>query len=184
MASRCQALKQALPPMLTQPTTQKDRPYIPQAKNADWRTPPEIISLVHDVFEEGIDLDPCAGPHSIIARRNIRPTEDGLAVAWNGNVFVNPPFSENKHWVPKCHREAASGANIILLVPARTDTNYWHEYIAPSATVCFWRGRIKFVGAKHSAPFPVAFCYWGDRPGRFIEVFSPEGFIHEPPFWY
>lgn len=161
-------------------TTQKpevsvlqNSPYIPPAKTVDWRTPPEVISLVHEVFEDGIDLDPCAGT-SVLARRNIRLPENGLEVPWEGTVFVNPPFQENKDWFRKCDLEAFR-AQIILLSPARTDTKYWHEFVPKADAVCFWKGRLKFQGAKNSAPFPVALIYWGDYPAIFRTTFREHG---------
>ncbi len=69
---------------------------------------------------------------------------------------MNPPYGrEIKKWMEKAYLESTKGAVVVCLVPARTDTAWWHDY-AMLGKVRFIRGRLKFSGAKHSAPFPSA----------------------------
>lgn len=141
------------------------------SKRMDWQTPPEILALVEKVAP--IMLDPCPPNHIV----------DGLTTSWRTNdglTYVNPPYGrELGQWIKKAMVEADNGAEIIMLIPARPDTRYWQDFILPFArAVCFWRGRIKFVGADAPAPFPSAFVYWGKRnEDKFIEVFTKRGFV-------
>jgi len=76
---------------------------------------------------------------------------------------MNPPFgAQIGHWVRKAHAEAGNGATVVCLIPSRTDTSWWHECVK-DAEVRFIRGRIKFVGAKHNAPFPAAVVIFRGR---------------------
>lgn len=168
--------------------------YIPKAKRGDWQTPPEVIDVVKDAFGGDICLDPCASPdrRDHFAYHNLCTAidgVDGLIADWSdyrhwapAGVFVNPPFDQNKQWVERC---AYWGKHVpvILLIPARVDTRYWHQHVATADAVCFWRGRIKFVGAEASAPFPVAFVFWGapEMRGRFIDAFAPHGLVYLGP---
>ena len=162
------------------------RGYMQRSQRDDWRTPPEVVSVVREALGGRIGLDPCAprDPGHIIAKGNLAGPEgspaDGLRQTWRGTVFVNPPFSRLKKWAAKCAAEGAIGAEVILLLAARTDTVAWHEHIASATLVCLWRGRIRFVGAKWEAPFPVAFAYWGRRPALFHAAFAPRGMIVTP----
>lgn len=70
-------------------------------------------------------------------------------------VFCNPPYGRKiVDWVRKCHDEAKKGATVVMLIPARTDTAYFHDWILSKAEIRFIRGRLRFGNAKHSAPFP------------------------------
>lgn len=161
--------------------------YMPRAKRDDWRTPEEALALVREVFGGEIHLDPCAAPwpHERIADTNWCDRgefpEDGLTTPWSGQTFVNPPFGALRRWVERCvDQHRANGAEIILLIPARTDTRAWHEHVATASSVCLWRGRLTFVGAPAPAPFPVAFVYWGPRADRFRAVFGARGMVFRP----
>jgi len=143
-----------------------------------WQTPPEELEHVRRFG--AIGLDPCTTYHNPVgAARFFTPRHDGLAREWwgFGLVFVNPPYGrELPGWVAKCVVEAKKGAEIIALVPARTDTRWWHSMA--SDAVCFRRGRIRFVGASSSSPFPSAYVYWGVNQLRFETVFSDIGLVY------
>jgi hypothetical protein len=157
--------------------------YIPQAQREDWRTPPEVVTLVAQVFGGQIDLDPCASVEGLpLAAENwsVELGHDGLTKPWAGTVYVNPPFGTLRAWAEKCAAEAATGAEVILLMPARTDTRAWHQHVSTASAVVLWRGRLTFVGAPSVAPFPVALVYWGPRIQRFREVFGAHGMVFRP----
>jgi site-specific DNA-methyltransferase (adenine-specific) len=82
--------------------------------------------------------------------------DNGLEKDWSGNrVFCNPPYSNISTWVEKCYREGCKDNTlVVMLIPARTDTRYFHDYILHRAEVRFVRGRLKFGDGKNSAPFP------------------------------
>lgn len=83
---------------------------------------------------------------------------DGLHQRWEGSCFCNPPYGrEIDKWVAKACAEARGGhAATVMLLPSRTDTRWWHEYVIPFGETRFLRGRLKFGSAKNSAPFPSA----------------------------
>ena len=82
--------------------------------------------------------------------------EDGLAQSWAGQVvFCNPPYSQAAQWIEKAYQEGhQTNTTVVLLIPARTDTRYFHNYILNRAEVRFIKGRLKFGGSKNAAPFP------------------------------
>jgi hypothetical protein len=159
------------------------RAYIPPAKTVDWRTPAHVVEVVREALGGRITLDPCASTSAPeaewIGEVNVHEDGNGLGVNWWGRVYVNPPYSDNAAWIAKCASEAKrQGVEIIALIPARVDTKYWHEHAATAQAVCFWKGRLRFVGAESSAPFPVAFIYWGKNAERFASVFSKYGLVY------
>lgn len=145
----------------------------------DWGTPQPVIDRVLDVGP--IVLDPCSNPASIVpAAERIMLPLNGLTVPWPvpGLVYVNPAFSELRAWLECCAAHGSAGGEVLALVPARTDTRAWQRFATRADAVCFWRGRIRFVGADAGAPFPTAFLYWGPRVGRFIAAFESAGAVY------
>lgn len=162
-------------------TTRARRGYMPRAGRRDWRTPADVVAIVRQALRGCIDLDPCAGPRTDHGVVNIRRPACGLNQPWAGRVFVNPPFGDLDRWAPKCRREHEEhGCEVVLLLPARTDTLYWQKEVATATAVCFWRGRLRFEGAKASAPFPVVFAYWGAWPWEFYAAFHRKGKVCRP----
>lgn len=119
-----------------------------------WATPQDFFEQLNAEF--GFDLDPCALPDNAKCARYFTPDDDGLAQSWVGRVFMNPPYGRTiGQWMRKAFESAQAGATVVCLVPARTDTAWWHDYAA-RGEVRFIRGRLKFGNAKTSAPFPSA----------------------------
>jgi DNA N-6-adenine-methyltransferase (Dam) len=139
----------------------------------EWYTPPHIVQLAVDFFDE-IDLDPCSNSHeapNVPAGQVYTEEDDGLAQPWFGRVWLNPPYGDAiGAWVKKLHDDYQSGAieAAIALLPGRIDTT-WFDYVMPYA-ICRIRGRLKFVGADNSAPFPSVLVYYGDEIERFKEM--------------
>jgi hypothetical protein len=175
------------------------RGYMLRSQRGDWRTSPSELAVVREAFGGAIDLDPCGHPDAwglaehhywipdhlgdgwTIAGFEDRLTVgDGLALPWRGRCFVNPDFGALAAWCAKCAAEARLGAEVILLLPSRTDTAYWHDDVSTAALICHWRGRLRFVGAEACAPFPVSFAYWGERPSLFHAAFAPRGMVVSP----
>jgi len=117
----------------------------------NWKTPEGFKGNLPYDFE---DYDPC--PFLNTDNRN------GLEEEWATTTFVNPPYSKLKStkkggigFVEKAHQEALKGKTIVLLIPARTDTTWFHEIVLKNNyKVSFIKGRLKFSGSKNSAPFP------------------------------
>ncbi len=81
---------------------------------------------------------------------------DGLALTWLGTCWMNPPYGRKiGQWVRKAYESSLLGATVVCLLPARTDTAWWHDYVV-KGEIRFLRGRLKFGGQKNSAPFPSA----------------------------
>lgn len=119
-----------------------------------WATPQAFFDKLDEEFH--FTLDPCALPSNAKCKKYYTPQDNGLEKDWSGeSVFCNPPYgSAIKLWVKKCYEEAKKGALVVMLIPARTDTSYFHDYIYNKAEIRFLRGRLKFGEAKQSAPFP------------------------------
>lgn len=120
----------------------------------DWETPIEFFNELNKEFN--FTLDVCANETNHKCKRYYTEKEDGLSKSWEGEtVYCNPPYSakEQNKWVEKCYEESKH-AEVVMLLPARTDTERFHKYILPYAEIRFLKGRLKFVGAKDPAPFP------------------------------
>lgn len=148
----------------------------------DWNTPSIVLSKVRAIDQ--IVLDPCSNSNSIVGAQYTYDGSslamDGLIQTWQlgGLVYVNPPYGQDiVAWTSKCAAEASQGVEIVSLVPARTDTKWWHTDIVGSDNVLFWSGRLKFLGAASSAPFPSAVVYWGERSKRFKKAFEGCGWF-------
>ena len=123
------------------------------SKTDDWSTPQDFFDKLNDEFH--FDLDPCADETNHKCQRFYTREQDGLEQAWEGNVFCNPPYGrEIGKWVRKAYEEARKGATVVMLIPVRTDTAYFHDYIYGKAEIRFVRGRLRFGNATCGAPFP------------------------------
>lgn len=120
----------------------------------DWTTPDEIYIPLHEEF--GFTLDPSSTDENSKCVIHYTEAEDGLSKSWSGHrVFCNPPYNNVAKWVKKAHEESQDpNTTVVMLIPAKTDTRHFHEYIYNKAEVRFIKGRIKFSGHKWSAPFP------------------------------
>ena len=125
------------------------------SEKMDWGTPRDLFEELHGEFRFSIDV--CAHERNAKLPRYWSPDNDGLAKDWSGEVcWMNPPYGrEISSWMRKAYEESQRGATVVCLVPSRTDTAWWHDY-AMKGDIRFLRGRLKFEGAKHSAPFPSA----------------------------
>ena len=122
-------------------------------KSNEWTTPKELFDRLDSEF--GFTLDPCCTDESAKCDKYYTINDDGLSKDWSNEiVFMNPPYGRGiKHWIEKAYSESLNGALVVCLIPSRTDTRYWHDYIFPYAEIRFMKGRIHF-GGKGRAPFP------------------------------
>jgi len=136
-----------------------------------WETPRELMATLQNVFGR-FHLDPCAPSNNkSVSGAHIcySVADDGLSLPWFGVVFLNPPYGrELNKWIEKARSEVAAGEaqTVVALVPARTDTGWWHDCIAHKAEVFFLRGRLRFNDGKQSAPFPSALVIWGGEHSK------------------
>lgn len=126
------------------------------SKTNEWATPVALFEELNAEFH--FDLDPCATPENAKCAEFYTIENDGLTKNWGGRkVFCNPPYgNELKKWVRKCYQESKKpNTLVVMLIPARTDTAYFHDYIYHKAReIRFIRGRLHFNESKNSAPFP------------------------------
>jgi len=129
----------------------------------EWATPPDVFQILDKEFR--FTLDPCATPQNAKCLRYFTAADNGLAQPWApSRVFMNPPYGrEIAAWMKKALDESKRGALVVCLVPARTDTAWWHDYAA-NGTIRFLRGRLRFGDAKNLAPFPSAVVIFTPAP--------------------
>jgi phage N-6-adenine-methyltransferase len=121
----------------------------------EWATPQALFDRLDAKWR--FDLDVCATPENAKCSRYFTALEDGLAQTWAPHTcWMNPPYGRAiKHWIKKAYEESLQGATVVCLIPSRTDTSYWHDYVM-KGEVEFIRGRLRFGDATNSAPFPSA----------------------------
>jgi site-specific DNA-methyltransferase (adenine-specific) len=120
-----------------------------------WATPQDFFDELDKEFS--FTLDVCALPENAKCKAYYTPEVDGLSQPWPGRVWCNPPYGrEIGKWVSKAYLSVFSGTAdlVVLLLPARTDTRWFHDYIYQKAEIRFIKGRLKFSGARYNAPFP------------------------------
>lgn len=120
----------------------------------EWATPQDVYDKLDAEFH--FTLDPCATDLNHKCTLYYTQAENGLLQNWGGqSVFCNPPYSDIGAWVEKAYREAMKDNTVVvLLIPSRTDTKYFHDFIYHRSEIRFIRGRLKFGEAMYNAPFP------------------------------
>ena len=123
------------------------------SKSVEWPTPVAFFKQLNDEFN--FTLDPCATHENATCDRYYTVKEDGLAQNWGKErVFCNPPYGRHvAGWARKCFEASNNGALVVLLIPARTDTRWFHQWVLGKADIRFVKGRLKFGDGKNAAPF-------------------------------
>ena len=141
----------------------------------EWGTPQKFYDKLNDEFY--FTLDPCSTHDNHKCDKYFTIEDDGLSQEWSNDVvFMNPPYGrEIKLWIQKAYEESLKGAVVVCLIPARTDTTYWHNYIFGKASeIRFVKGRLKFGDGKNSAPFPSAVIVFDNsKPVEQISIMTP-----------
>lgn len=130
-----------------------------------WATPQELFDKLDAVYH--FETDVCALPENAKCKAYYTPEIDGLAQEWRGSCWMNPPYGRGiVKWVRKAYESARdNNALVVCLLPARTDTIWFQDYVlAHASSVEFVKGRIKFGGAKTGAPFPSCVAVFDGRP--------------------
>ena len=122
----------------------------------DWETPDEFYEMLDKEFN--FDFDPCP-----ISNYTNGGTINGLTMEWGKSNYVNPPYNskEQDQFIKKGVEEWKKGKTVVFLIPARTDTKRFHDFLLPNCEpgdIRFIKGRLTFKGAKHPAPFPSMVC--------------------------
>ena len=120
----------------------------------EWSTPQDLFNDLDAEFH--FTLDPCSTDQNAKCDHHFTKEDDGLQKEWVGSVFMNPPYGrEIGKWIKKAYEESLKGATVVCLIPSRTDTAYWHDYVM-RGEVRFIRGRLYFGDGTGPAPFPSA----------------------------
>lgn len=126
-----------------------------------YATPQDFFNLMNKEFN--FELDVCANAENAKCNKYFTQETDGLQQEWKGVCWMNPPYGrEIGKWIKKAYESSLDGATVVCLVPARTDTKWWHEYCM-KGEIRLVKGRLKFGDSKNSAPFPSAVVIFGKR---------------------
>lgn len=121
----------------------------------EWETPWEFFLLLDNEFH--FTLDVCSTDQNAKCEKHYTKEQNGLAQDWTGEtVWCNPPYGKDIwKWCRKCLEfSAGGGGTAVMLLPARTDTGWFHDFVYGKAEIRFIRGRLHFNGSKWNAPFP------------------------------
>lgn len=122
------------------------------SQRLDWKTPKAVYQILDAEFQ--FNHDPCP----------TNPKVDGLTSEWGECNYVNPPYGrEIGKWIKKGFEEWQKGKTVVFLIPSRTDTRWWHDYIMKADEIRFIKGRLKFDDQKNSAPFPSAIVIYNTK---------------------
>lgn len=126
------------------------------SNSEEWGTPQELFNRLNKEFNFTIDI--CASKENTKCPKYYTKEEDALKQEWGGVIWMNPPYGRQiGNWVKKAKEIARQGkATVVCLLPARTDTAWWHDYVMKANEIRLIRGRLKFGDGKGSAPFPSA----------------------------
>jgi len=115
-----------------------------------WETPKDLYDVLNNEFS--FNDDPCP----------LHSQTDGLTRPWGSRTYINPPYGRKiSMWLEKAYTESKLGKIVVALIPSRTDTSWWHNYVMKADEIRFLRGRLKFGNSKNSAPFPSSIVIWG-----------------------
>ena len=149
------------------------------SKTGEWETPIDFFNKLDWRFGK-FTLDPCATSENHKTKKYYTLEDNGLAQDWEGEtVFVNPPYRNLSEWVEKAYNESQKlRTKVVMLIPARTDTKYWHNYVMRASEIHFIKGRLKFGDSKNSAPFPSAVIVFNSR-ASYIRQLYPSAYTME-----
>ena len=129
----------------------------------NWSTPKKLFDELNKEFNFTTDV--CASLENAKCKNFFNKEKDGLKQEWTGVCWMNPPYGrEIGKWLKKAYESSINGATVVCLIPARTDTAWWHDYVM-KGKIRFIRGRLKFGNSKNSAPFPSAIVVFRGKEG-------------------
>ena len=140
------------------------------SNSEEWATPQDFFDRLNEEFN--FTLDPCSTDENAKCEKHFTKEQDGLKQDWTGEVvFCNPPYGKNIwKWCRKCYEHSLNGGTAVMLVPARTDTGWFHDWVYGKAEIRFVRGRLHFNGSKWPAPFPsMVAIYRSEKKGGEME---------------
>lgn len=143
---------------------------VPGPRRQEIYTPKVILDAIAKFWPDGIALDPCSGPDSIVeSDARLFESDNGLAHPWPARTYVNPPYRYLKDWM----LHADQFDEWIMLCPVRTNRTWWRE-VGYRSFIC-WLDPVKFVGYDQVFPAPLCLMYRGDRNAEFVICFDHLG---------
>ena len=144
-----------------------------------WSTPQDFFDRLNSKYHFTIDV--CALPENAKCAKYYTPTDNGLIQDWSTEiVWCNPPYGRTIGlWIEKAYRESLNGTRIVMLLPARTDTRWFHDYLINKAEIVFIRGRLRFGNATSPAPFPSMLAIFNLDCERLIHDTKPTNPRHQ-----
>lgn len=125
---------------------------------SDWATPQNLFDKLNAEF--AFDLDVCANKQNAKCKKYFTIQDDGLSQVWFGNCFMNPPYGRGIDlWIKKAFE---SNCLCVCLIPVRSDTKWWHNYVMKSSEIRLLTRRLSFEGSNNKAPFPAAIVIFGN----------------------
>lgn len=126
------------------------------SKHMDWETPDVLFFRLNEEFQ--FTLDPCASFNNSKCEKFFTKEDDGLIQKWEGRVFCNPPYGRGiGMWVEKAYRESRINASVVVcLLPVRSDTKWWHNWVMKSSQIRLLNRRLTFKGSNNKSPVPSA----------------------------
>jgi site-specific DNA-methyltransferase (adenine-specific) len=152
-------------------------PVLYSSATDEWPTPRDFFARLDRRYR--FTLDPCATPDNAVCPLYFTREQDGLKQDWGTHrVFCNAPYGRQLGaWVRKCFEASQAGALVVALLPARTDTRWFHDWIHGRARVEFIRGRLRFGTAGASAPFPSMLAVYSPHRPAMICARCGKGFV-------
>ena len=131
------------------------------SKSGDWETPQWLFDHYNRIFN--FELDVCASDTNTKCDAYFTKEDNGLKSPWLATNWMNPPYGkEINKWVEKAYNESLDiNTLVVCLLPARTDTKWWHEYVMKGDVIHFIKGRLRFSNQTNSAPFPSCIVIFG-----------------------
>ena len=146
-------------------------PALFSSGTSEWETPRALFARLHREFS--FTLDVCATRSNHMCAAYFTPEQDGLHQRWTGACWMNPPYGRSIGlWVANAHTESTGGTLVVGLLPARTDTTWWHDHVMKAREIRLLRGRLTFVGASAPAPFPSAIAIFNRCRRRTPRVYG------------
>lgn len=127
----------------------------------DWTTPDSLFNELNKEFN--FNTDAASSDENCKCEHHFTEEDSGLDKEWMGSVWLNPPYNDCKTWLRKAFEESQHGSTVVCLVPARTDTQAFHDYCMNAEEIRLIRGRLKFGNSKNTAPFPSMIVVFGDN---------------------
>lgn len=147
------------------------------SQTCEWETPQDLFDRLDAIYH--FETDVCATAENAKVAKYYDRETDGLKQTWTGVCWMNPPYGrEIGKWMHKALDSARAGAVVVCLVPARTDTAWWHDTVMQGGQIHFLRGRLKFGKAKNSAPFPSAVVVFDGRMGWVCPYCGPVKLVY------